>query len=112
MLLVSLLAIGVVVGHHKVVLAKAVKGIVILHVGRLVLNIVLMIAKEIALRHVHPHVIEDFVQADVVVVVHIRVLVLVIVHVIQHVIAGVIQLVMVLVLEHVTPLVLDHVLIL
>ena len=64
------LVVVVVLVHQKVAIVRDAKVIVIHHVGPLAQNIVPMTAKVIARQHVHHHVIGDFVQVDVVGVVH------------------------------------------
>lgn len=85
----------VVLVRQKLVIVMSVRVIVILLVGRLVQNIVLMIARVNVLQHAHLLAIEVFVQEDVVE----GVLILVVEHVIRlvihHVIVVVIRLVMV-----------------
>lgn len=100
------LVVVVVLVHQKVAIVRDAKVIAIHHVGQLAQNIVPMTAKVIARQHVHRHVIGDFVQVDVVEVVHHHVVELVH-HLAQHhVLDVVILLVTELVKEVVIPLVL------
>lgn len=64
------LAVVVVLVHQKVAIVRDAKVIVIHLAGPLAQNIVPMTAKVIARQHAHRHVIGDFVQVDVVGVVH------------------------------------------
>ncbi len=100
------LVVVVVPVHQKVAIVRDVKVIVIHHVGQLAQNIVPMTAKVIARQHVHRHVIGDFVQVDVVEVVHRHVVELVHRLAQHHVLDVVILLVTELVKEVVIPLVL------